>query len=89
MGVFALFRRKSSTTAATDVAVAVDTAAEAGDVTEQPQGTAAEPVEADAEAGTEAAEPVAAEAKAEAVEIPKQQSAEAAADNGAGEGARA
>ncbi|WP_329424861.1 hypothetical protein [Streptomyces sp. NBC_01268] len=88
MGVFALFRRKSSTTAATDVAVAVDTAAEAGDVTEQPQGTA-EPVEADAEAGTEAAEPVAAEAKAEAVEIPKQQSAEAAADNGAGEGARA
>ncbi|MEU6933229.1 hypothetical protein [Streptomyces sp. NPDC046385] len=89
MGVFAMFRRKSSTTTATDVTV--DTAAEAADVTEGPQGATADPVdpvEGAAEAGGEVAEPVAAEAKAEVVEIPKQQSAEAAADNGAGEGAR-
>ncbi|GAA2816709.1 hypothetical protein [Streptomyces showdoensis] len=79
MGVFALFRRKNGKDGG------VETAA----VTEESQAATAEPAEAEeAEGGTEAVEPAAAEAKAEAVEIPKQQSAEEAADNEAGEGAR-
>ncbi|XEC27922.1 hypothetical protein JAO84_27360 [Streptomyces fradiae] len=91
MGVFALFRRKSKD--------AVETAAVTESVTEE-----TEAAEETAEAGTGTPEP-AAEAAAEAsaeggddsgpvvkdgtVEIPKQQSAEEAADSGAtGEGAR-
>ncbi|WP_369146926.1 gliding motility protein [Streptomyces sp. R44] len=72
MGVFAMFRRKKQGDTGSD---ATAEAAEA----EAPTA-AAEDVETD--------EVTAEAAPAEAVEIPKQQSAEAAADNEAGEGAR-
>ncbi|MFI8519101.1 hypothetical protein ACIGEZ_14910 [Streptomyces sp. NPDC085481] len=74
MGVFAMFRRKNKE------------AAEAAVVTEEAPDTT--PEAAEAEAAPEAAEPAATEVKADSVEIPKQQSAEEAADNEAGEGVR-
>ncbi|MET8753326.1 hypothetical protein ACFXPI_06250 [Streptomyces sp. NPDC059104] len=74
MGVFSRFRRRKDETSADSAAAEAVT----------------EPAEPEAEVAEEAkAEPSATEAPAaEAVEIPKQQSVEAAADSEAGEGAR-
>ncbi|WSK89270.1 gliding motility protein [Streptomyces sp. NBC_00597] len=73
MGVFDRFFRRKGEDATVEVA-SEDVTAEA---------------EAEATGSETAAEPAEAEAPvAEAVEIPKQQSAEAAADSGAGESAR-
>ncbi|MFF9869047.1 hypothetical protein ACF1G0_27220 [Streptomyces sp. NPDC013953] len=87
MGVFAWFSRKgkesaaasTEETATTPVTAAGDAGAEA-----EASGTAPEP------SGTADAEETAAtsDTAAEGVDIPKQQSAEEAADNEAGEGAR-
>ncbi|MFI8826657.1 hypothetical protein [Streptomyces sp. NPDC053431] len=78
MGVFSLFRRKSKDEVSGTATVTEETEAAA----EAPEGTASDE---DGEAVAVAAEPA---VKAEAVEIPKQQSAEEAADNEAGENAR-
>lgn len=75
MGIFDRFFRRKGEDATAEVAsedVTTESEAAVGET-----GTEAEP------AGAEAAAPA-----AEAVEIPKQQSAEAAADSEAGEGAR-
>ncbi|MFI6107079.1 hypothetical protein [Streptomyces sp. NPDC051310] len=88
MGVFAWFRRKgkesaaasTEETATTPVTADGEAAAEA----EAAPGTAPE-MSGTTEADETAAAP---EAAAEGVDIPKQQSAEEAADNEAGEGAR-
>ncbi|MER0448705.1 hypothetical protein ABR738_29825 [Streptomyces sp. Edi4] len=98
MGVFSLFRRKA------DAAVTESTSTEPGEEgvaatpTAQPEAEgdtgatggccAAEAAEAVAAAGESGAGERAEGAAAEGVEIPKQQSAEEAADNEAGEGAR-
>ncbi|MYT74194.1 hypothetical protein K377_01738 [Streptomyces sp. PsTaAH-137] len=104
MGVFDMFRRKAKDTEATSTAEggaatltaepeaegvpdaeSVPEAAEAAsDASEEPR--TAEAGAADAEEAAEAGGT--AEAGAAAVEIPKQQSAQQAADNEAGEGAR-
>ncbi|GGY50293.1 hypothetical protein [Streptomyces tanashiensis] len=89
MGVFAMFRRKKQDTAEATVE-------EAGAGTDTGEDVTAEALTAPAEDGTGGADgaedvetdEVPAGAAAEVVEIPKQQSAEAAADNGTGEGAR-
>ncbi|WP_426366609.1 hypothetical protein [Streptomyces sp. E-08] len=92
MGVFAMFRRKKQD--------AVETSAEeTGAGTEAGADLTAEAPKAPVEDGTGVADgtdgaedvetgEVTAGAAAESVEIPKQQSAEAAADNEAGDGAR-
>ncbi|MFI1285771.1 gliding motility protein [Streptomyces sp. NPDC020858] len=74
MGVFDRFFRRKDEVATEEVAVEALTA----------EPGAADEAEAEAEAETVVAEAPA----AEAVEIPKQQSAEVAADTEAGEGAR-
>lgn len=96
MGVFARLLGKSkateeaSTTAAQADTQTADTAAE---VTEEAKGSSASsessesPGGSESEGGTAAAES-AAGAATEDVEIPQQQTAEKAADNDAGEGAR-
>ncbi|HET6861170.1 MAG TPA: hypothetical protein VFH94_29235 [Streptomyces sp.] len=83
MGVFARFRRKSK-----DVAEGAAEETQAATLTADPAAEAeAEGKEVAAEKTAEASEP-AESAAAEGVEIPKQQSVEEAADNGAGESAR-
>ncbi|MFE3327262.1 hypothetical protein [Streptomyces sp. NPDC059176] len=99
MGVFAMFRRKSKEAAGTSTeAVAVDTptaesgegaadvSADTADATKEAEAVA----EAGSEAGTDGPNGTEASGASdpESVEIPKQQSPEKAADNGAGEGAR-
>ncbi|MFB7587819.1 hypothetical protein [Streptomyces sp. NPDC056169] len=78
----------AETRAEAEVAVETDAGVEAGsaaaDVVEVTAGT--EP--ADDAHGVDTDEPAAGAVASEVVEIPKQQSAEAAADNEAGEGAR-
>ncbi|MGA5196415.1 hypothetical protein [Streptomyces exfoliatus] len=104
MGVFAVFRRKKKDVATVSPAtaseeagtVAVDgTPVEDGDAAsgaDAPEDVASTEVTEikteDAEDKDETVAAEAVEAAADAVEIPKQQSAEAAADNEAGEGAR-
>jgi hypothetical protein len=94
MGVFAMFRRKSKGTEE-----ASTTEAQAATLTAEPEAEDSSPETseaADTSAAAEAAEPEASTeaadtpeaAAAEPVEIPKQQSAEQAADSEAGEGAR-
>ncbi|MFE5028518.1 hypothetical protein ACFRAO_35765 [Streptomyces sp. NPDC056656] len=94
MGVFARFRRKSkdaeeasTTEAQADTLTAGPEAEDSSSGTSEAADTSAATDAAKPEASTEAAdspEPAA----AEPVEIPKQQSAEQAADSEAGEGAR-
>ncbi|MDN3292707.1 hypothetical protein QWM81_01325 [Streptomyces ficellus] len=82
MGVFARFRRKGKESAeASDGETAVATPAEGQDPAD---GAAAEPETSDTADAAKTPEAPA----AEGVDIPKQQSAEEAADNEAGEGAR-
>ncbi|MCX2181841.1 hypothetical protein KV205_15045 [Streptomyces sp. SKN60] len=97
MGVFALFRRKSKdaveTAAVTESVTEEPEAAEAGETAEAGTGTPEPAAEAAAEASAEGSAEVVDDAgpvvKDGTVEIPKQQSAEEAADSGAaGEGAR-
>lgn len=103
MGVFALFRRKSKGAAGTsteEVSVDTPTAASGEGAADVSGDTADSTKEADggaAEAGGDATDPTSAPGEPsgssgssdqENVEIPKQQSAEEAADNEAGEGAR-
>ncbi|MBT2493570.1 hypothetical protein J7E96_34745 [Streptomyces sp. ISL-96] len=79
MGVFAWFRRKS-----TDGVEASPEEAQAATLTaDTAEAAAADVRESGAEKGTEVSEDAAAD-----VEIPKQQSADEAADNEAGESAR-
>ncbi|MEV6651570.1 hypothetical protein [Streptomyces sp. NPDC051219] len=73
MGVFARFRRKSEPS---------------GDGSMAATPATGSPASAEPAAKAEATEPVATDAAAEGVDIPKQQSAEEAADSEAGEGAR-
>ncbi|MGW1030471.1 hypothetical protein ACWD4J_43720 [Streptomyces sp. NPDC002577] len=95
MGVFARFLRRSKgkEEASTAEAPAESLTAESGAETEEAKGSSevgTNPVDntdTDAEA-QETAEADAEKNTAESVEIPKQQSAEEAADNEAGEGAR-
>ncbi|MEV6331872.1 hypothetical protein [Streptomyces sp. NPDC051909] len=85
MGVFALFRRKSKD-AAENVSVTEETQTEAAEETAEAGAEAPEPA---AEVSDAASEDPAPMVKDGTVEIPKQQSAEEAADSGAaGEGAR-
>ncbi|MFE9123127.1 hypothetical protein [Streptomyces sp. NPDC007172] len=88
MGVFSRFRRKAAEASTEEAAGSTPTAGpEAGagsDAAEAPAAEAREVSEGAEESGV--AEP--AGTAAEGVEIPKQQSAEAAADNEAGEGVR-
>ncbi|MFF8827767.1 hypothetical protein [Streptomyces sp. NPDC015131] len=82
MGVFSRFRRKKSEPSAEETAPAPLTESEPEGAAEpEASGSAVEP-----DAAAVAQEPE--EAAAEGVEIPKQQSAEEAADSEAGEGAR-
>ncbi|MEU1311653.1 hypothetical protein ABZ419_22555 [Streptomyces cinnamoneus] len=83
MGVFArlLGRSSSKSSASTEEAATATRTAESTDAAETAE---AKPEETTAEAKAEDA----AEEAAEGVEIPKQQSAEKAADSEAGEGAR-
>ncbi|MFP3987499.1 hypothetical protein U9R90_08330 [Streptomyces sp. E11-3] len=87
MGVFSRFRRKSK-----DTEEASTAEAQAATLTVEPAAEAAEEaVEASAEAaadGDDVPDTDADAASAEGVEIPKQQSADEAADNEAGEAAR-
>jgi hypothetical protein len=86
MGVFSRFRRKSKTAAeasteeATASTLTADSPIECSSEAEASKDAAEVTEAADAEVSETAA--------AEGVEIPKQQSAEEAADNEAGEGAR-
>ncbi|MFE6843074.1 gliding motility protein [Streptomyces sp. NPDC057686] len=75
MGVFSRFRRKAAEASTEEAAAAVLTTESEAAVAENETETGAEP------AGSEASAP-------EGVEIPKQQSAEKAADSETGEGAR-
>jgi hypothetical protein len=92
MGVFAMFRRKAKN----DGESPEVTEAQAGPVTDAPAPEAAEEPAGDAEGVTQPQEAAQApgtaqdraEGAADAVEIPKQQSAEQAADSEAGESAR-
>lgn len=93
MGVFAMFRRKKqdAVEASPEETEAVAPAEDGGEaLTAQAAPAADEAGSADGAEGVEGVEKdeVTAGAVPEAVEIPKQQSAEAAADNEAGEGAR-
>jgi hypothetical protein len=91
MGVFAMFRRKSkgtegaSTAEAQAATLTAEPEAEDSSQTSEAADTPAAAEAAEPEASTEAADTP--EAAAEPVEIPKQQSAEQAADSEAGEGA--
>ncbi|GGY53656.1 hypothetical protein [Streptomyces xanthochromogenes] len=89
MGVFSRFRRKAAEASTEEAAGSTLTAEpEAGaspDTSAETSAAEAHEVSEDTDESG-AAEP--AEAAAEGVEIPKQQSAEAAADNEAGEGVR-
>ncbi|MFE5482596.1 hypothetical protein [Streptomyces sp. NPDC056527] len=94
MGVFAMFRRKGKGAAEASTeeaqAVALTETPEAAEKTEAAT-PGAEDSETEAPEGSgagETAEAAAVVDAVEAVEIPKQQSAEVAADNEAGEGAR-
>jgi hypothetical protein len=96
MGVFARLLRRSKATAETPAAEAQNETAKAGTEAETVEAQTAEAARTAEAKGDgenpEAAEP-AAEAtpgvtESEAVDIPKQQSTEKAADNEAGEGAR-
>lgn len=80
MGVFSRFRRKSSSTSTEEAATDTLTA-ESADAAETAE------VKSEEEAAEAKAEDTVDEA-AEGVDIPKQQSAEKAADSEAGEGAR-
>lgn len=80
---------------AAETRAAVDVEVGGKDVTAEADGegdgdgtTGAEPVAVDGAEGVDTDEAAAGAVAAEVVEIPKQQSAEAAADNEAGEGAR-
>lgn len=98
MGVFSWFRSKpvAAPDASASEVIAVTSAeksevdegtveaVEAAEPTGEPAGTGASAEDATGTAGAEAGE----EAAAEGVDIPKQQSAEEAADSEAGEGAR-
>ncbi|MCX5203777.1 hypothetical protein OG897_20245 [Streptomyces sp. NBC_00237] len=103
MGVFAMFRRKSKDTAeasteeeqtGTPTADSPEVTAAAGnpaDVkagSEAPEGASAEVTDDATKAVPEAADAVADAPDAEGLEIPKQQSADEAADNEVGESAR-
>ncbi len=93
MGVFSMFRRKAEQAAAesSEGAKGATLTAEPeteGDGDTSPEAPAAEAHEASEDAEKAAAAQGAESATAEGVEIPKQQSAEAAADSEAGEGAR-
>ncbi|WP_434597389.1 hypothetical protein [Streptomyces sp. A5-4] len=84
MGVFARFRRKSK-----DAAEGAAEEGQAATLTADPaEETETESKEVAAEKTAEASEPAEPATAAESVEIPKQQSVEEAADNGAGESAR-
>ncbi|MCF3120680.1 hypothetical protein IPZ68_13350 [Streptomyces arenae] len=95
MGVFARFRRKikDSEEASTTEAAAATLTAEPEEAKDSPEASAdakpAAEADTDAESAAEDKPAETAEAAAaEGVEIPKQQSAEEAADNEAGESAR-
>ncbi|GHB15678.1 hypothetical protein [Streptomyces chryseus] len=79
MGVFARFSRKSKGAAE----ASTEEAKAATGTADTPEETAAEEPEGGAQKAAEASD-----AGADNVEIPKQQSADEAADNGAGESAR-
>ncbi|MFB7647780.1 hypothetical protein ACFW17_30765 [Streptomyces sp. NPDC058961] len=89
MGVFSRFRRKAAEASTEEAAGSTLTAEPEAGAGSDTAGEAAAAEARELSEGAEepgAAEP--AEAAAEGVEIPKQQSAEAAADNEAGEGVR-
>ncbi|MFI0985885.1 hypothetical protein [Streptomyces exfoliatus] len=101
MGVFAVFRRKKKDVAAVSpetaseeagTAAVAETPVEDGDAASGVGGpetvASTEVTDAEAEDADETVAAETVEAAADAVEIPKQQSAEAAADNEAGEGVR-
>ncbi|GHE52005.1 hypothetical protein CP980_08665 [Streptomyces vinaceus] len=81
MGVFSRFRRKAAEASTEEAAAATLT-------TESEAAVAESTAETAAEAGSAEAEAEAAGTAPEGVEIPKQQSAEKAADSETGEGAR-
>ncbi|MFJ3925128.1 hypothetical protein [Streptomyces sp. NPDC090022] len=85
MGVFSRFRRRKSE-ASTEEAAAATPSAESVEVVDGTDG--AEETKAEEPVAGTATEAAAGSTAPEGVEIPKQQSADKAADNEAGEGAR-